>query len=77
MGSHSSELVDGESEPIMLILPTELEAAVLSLTPMAGHVECMPMLGESMAIELELDRPLREGIIMPFWVIVGDESGED
>jgi hypothetical protein len=76
-GSHSSELDEDDSDASMLMLPTELDAAVRSPIPVAGHVECMPMLGESTLMELELERPLRDGIIMPFCVIVGEESGDD
>jgi hypothetical protein len=57
----------------MFILPTELEAAVLS--PLLLHPPCMLMLGEF--ISIEFDRGLRCGIFMPFCVIVGDESGDD
>lgn len=71
-GSTSSDELLDSSDPIMLMLPTELEAAVLS--PLL-HPPCMLTLGEFMSIEFE--RGLREGILMPFCVIVGDESGED
>lgn len=56
----------------MLMLPMELEAAVLSPLP---HALCMFTFGEFMSIEF--DRGLRDGILMPFCVIVGDESGDD
>lgn len=71
-GSTSSEELLESSEPIMLMLPTELDGAVLSpwLQP-----PCMLTLGESSSIELE--RGFRGGILMPFCVIVGEESGED
>lgn len=71
MGSPSSDELLESSEPSILILPTELEAAVLSPFP---HM-CMPALAESRIIELP--RGLREGIIIPFCVIVGEESGEE
>jgi hypothetical protein len=74
MGS-SSELLLEDSEPSMLQLPTELEAAVLSPLPAAAHAEVACMFGESITSDME--RRFRDGIIMPFWVIVGDESGED
>lgn len=71
-GSISSEELLESSDPIMLILPTELDAAILSpwLQPPA-----MCTLGDS--INMELERGFREGIFMPFCVIVGEESGED
>lgn len=53
------------------MLPTELEAAVLSPFP---HIACMRL---GLSITMELPRGFREGIIMPFCVIVGDESGDD
>jgi hypothetical protein len=71
-GSTSSDELLDSSDPIMLMLPTELDAAVLSPLP---QPPCMLILGEFMSIELE--RGLRDGILMPFCVIVGDESGED
>lgn len=72
IGSPSSELLLVSSEPSMFMLPTELDAAVLSPVPQA---ECMFTFGESRTIELP--RGFRDGIIMPFCVIVGEESGED
>ena len=71
-GSTSSDELLESSEPIMLMLPTELDAAVLSPLP---HPLCMFTLGEFMIIEF--DRGFRDGMLMPFWVIVGDESGDD
>lgn len=71
IGSPSSDPLLESSDPSMLMLPTELDAPVLSPFP---HM-CRPILGESNTIEFP--RGLREGIIMPFWVMVGDESGED
>lgn len=72
-GSISSEELLESSDPSMLMLPTELEAAVLS--PWCQAV-CITELGESRTI-MELERGLFEGILMLFWVMVGDESGED
>lgn len=72
MGSPSSDALLESSDPSMLILPTELDAAVV--LPPFPHV-CRPTLGESRT--MELPRGLRDGIIMPFCVIVGDESGDD
>jgi hypothetical protein len=72
MGSPSSDSLLESSDPSMLMLPTELDAAVV-LSP-CPHA-CRPMLGESSTIEFP--RGLRDGIIMPFCVIVGDESGDD
>lgn len=71
IGSPSSDELLEASEPSMLMLPTELDGATLSPCP---HI-CRPTLGES--ITIEFPRGLREGIIMPFCVIVGEESGED
>lgn len=71
-GSTSSDELLDSSEPIMLMLPTELEGAVLSPFP---HPLCMFTFGEFMSIEF--DRGLRDGMLMPFCVIVGDESGDD
>lgn len=71
IGSPSSDPLLESSDPSMLMLPTELEAAILSLFP---HI-CMLILGESST--MEFPRGLREGIIMPFCVIVGEESGDD
>jgi hypothetical protein len=71
-GSTSSEELLDSSEPIMLMLPTELDGAVLSPAP---HAPCMFTLGESSSVELERGR--FDGILMPFCVSVGDESGDD
>lgn len=71
-GSSSSEELLESSDPSMLMLPTELEGAVL---PPLLHALCMLMLGESIIIEFA--RGFLEGILIPFWVMVGDESGED
>lgn len=57
----------------MLMLPTELEGAVLS--PWLHPLPCMLTLGDSISIELE--RGFRGGILMPFCVMVGEESGDD
>jgi hypothetical protein len=54
------------------MLPTELEAAALS--PLF-QPPCMFTFGEF--INMEFDRGFREGILIPFCVIVGEESGED
>lgn len=70
IGSSSSEELLESSEPIMLMLPTELEGAVLPPLLQA------PILGESPMI-MEFARGRREGIFIPFWVIVGEESGDD
>lgn len=71
-GSISSDELLESSDPSILMLPTELDAAVLSplLQP-----PCMFTLGESSTIELE--RGFLGGILIPFCVIVGEESGED
>lgn len=74
IGSPSSELLLESSDPSMLMLPTELEAAILSPLPFA-HVERMFTLGESRIMELA--RGFFDGIIIPFWVMVGEESGDD
>jgi hypothetical protein len=71
--SSSDELLES-SDPSMLMLPTELDAAVLSPLPFPQAL-CMLMLGESRIIELA--RGLPAGIFIPFCVIVGDESGDD
>jgi hypothetical protein len=82
IGSPSSEELDESSEPSMFIEPTELEAAVLSPLPLPlplpfplPHVECVLTFGLSRIMLFALC--LLEGIIMPFCVIVGDESGDD
>jgi hypothetical protein len=67
----SEELLDS-SDPSMLILPIELEAAVLS--PLL-HPPCMFTFGEFIIMEFE--RGFRDGILIPFCVIVGEESGDD
>jgi len=72
IGSPSSDSLLESSVPSMFMLPTELDAAVLSPFP---HAPCMFTLGESIAIEFP--RGFLDGIIMPFCVIVGEESGED
>lgn len=72
IGSSSSEELLDSSEPSILMLPIELEAAVLS--PVL-HPLCTLTFGECMSIEF--DRGFRGGILIPFCVIVGDESGED
>lgn len=71
-GSISPEELLESSDPSMLMLPTELEAAVLS--PLF-HPPCMFTFGESSNIEF--DRGFLGGILIPFCVIVGDESGDD
>lgn len=71
IGSPSSEVLLESSDPSILMLPTELEAAVLSPAP---HAACMFTFGESNTMEFPLGFL---GIIMPFCVIVGEESGED
>lgn len=71
-GSISSDELLESSDPSMLMLPTELEAAVLSPLP---HPPCMFTFGESSNIEFE--RGFLGGILIPFCVIVGEESGED
>jgi hypothetical protein len=77
MESSSSELLESESEASIFMLPSEEETAVLS-APWPPH----PMLGifgESRFIELRALR-LRyrlKGIGMPFWLMVGEESGVD
>jgi len=58
----------------MLILPTELDTFDLSVTS-GGHPIVGPRFGESNIIELI--EPFLEGIAMLFWVIIGDESGDD
>jgi hypothetical protein len=74
IGSPSSEELEESSEPSMFIEPTELEAAVLSPLPLP-HVECVLTFGLSRIMLFALC--LLEGIIMPFCVIVGEESGDD
>jgi hypothetical protein len=71
-GSTSSEELLDSSEPIMLMLPMELDGAILSPAP---HTPCIFTFGELGSIEL--DRGRFDGILMPFCVSVGDESGED
>jgi hypothetical protein len=71
-GSISSEELLDSSDPSILMLPTELDAPVLSPLP---HPPCMLTFGEF--INIELERGLRDGILIPFCVIVGDESGDD
>lgn len=71
-GSSSSEELLESSDPSMLMLPTELEGAVL---PPWLQALCKLMLGKSIIIELE--RGFFKGILMPFCVIVGEESGDD
>lgn len=70
--SASSDELFESSEPSMFMLPTELEAPVLSpwLQP-----PCMFTLGDSSNMEFE--RGFRGGILIPFCVMVGEESGED
>lgn len=70
IGSRSSEELLESSEPNMLMLPTELEGAVLPPLLQA------PILGESPMI-IEFARGFLVGILIPFCVIVGEESGED
>jgi hypothetical protein len=70
IASPSSELLL-ESASSMFTLPNELEGAVRSPLLMP-HIPC-PTLGESMSMELAR---VFLGIIMPFCVIVGDESGD-
>jgi hypothetical protein len=71
-GSTSSDELLESSDPSILMLPTELDAAVLSpwLQP-----PCILTFGESISIEFE--RGFLGGILMPFCVMVGEESGED
>jgi hypothetical protein len=69
-GSTSSEELLDSSDPSILMLPTELDAAVLSLL----HPPCICTFGEFIIIEFVR---FREGILIPFCVIVGDESGDD
>ncbi|KAK4999466.1 hypothetical protein LTR60_007581, partial [Cryomyces antarcticus] len=59
----------------MLTLPTELETPVLSMFGRAGQATVDPKFGESSI--MEFIEAFREGIIMPFCVIVGEESGDD
>lgn len=73
IGSISSEELLESSEPSMLMLPTELDGAVL---PPLLHAEYPFMLGDSPII-IEFARGFLEGILIPFCVIVGEESGED
>lgn len=54
------------------MLPTELEGAVL---PPLLQAPCELIFGESIIIELA--RGFLEGILIPFCVIVGEESGDD
>lgn len=75
IGSSSSESVSDDSEPSMFMLPSELDTTLLSVWCMPGQRVWSLLCGESRAKEVRLLR--RWGIIMPFWVIVGEESGED
>jgi hypothetical protein len=70
-GSISSEELLDSSDPSMLMLPIELDAAILS--PLF-HPPCMFTFGEFIIIEFVR---FRDGILIPFCVIVGDESGDD
>jgi hypothetical protein len=73
MGSISSSLSLDESEPSMFTLPSELDTTLRSDVP--GKVVQGVNWGGSNAMEL-MDI-FRLGIIIPFCVTVGDESGED
>lgn len=71
IGSPSSELLLDSAN--MFMLPTELDAPALSPFPIPHKFWLI--LGESRFIEF--GRFPLPGIIMPpFWVMVGDESGE-
>jgi hypothetical protein len=71
-GSISSDELLESSEPSMLMLPTELDGPVL---PPLLQPPWELTLGDSIIIELA--RGLLEGILIPFCVIVGEESGDD
>lgn len=57
------------------MLPTELDTADRSLLLSIGQFAAGAKLGESSIIELT--EALREGMPMPFCVIMGEESGDD
>lgn len=61
----------------MLTLPTELDTAdrSLRLTLICGQFAPGTRLGESSI--MELTDALREGMPIPFWVMMGEESGDD
>ena len=64
IGSPSSELLLEDSEPSILMLPSELDAAVRSPLPNADQIELEFRFGESKTSELDL--PFLGGIIIPF-----------
>lgn len=57
------------------MLPTELDTADRSVVLSIGQFEAGIKLGESSIIEVT--DALREGMPMPFCVIMGEESGDD
>lgn len=61
----------------MLTLPTELETVDRSLRLICGQVVPGPKLGESSI--MELIEAFLEGMpmVIPLWVMMGEESGED
>jgi hypothetical protein len=73
MGSSSSSESLVESLSIIFTLPSELEMTLRSEAEGAPVLHC-PNVGGSIAIALTLI--FLPGIIMPFCVIVGEESGE-
>lgn len=75
MRSSSEESLLPESEPSIFTLPTEEDMADRSGLPMLGQLELGPRPGESSIIEPT--EALRDGIIMPLCVIIGEESGDD
>ena len=78
-----SSLSDEElpvSYSIMLILPTELDMAGLSVFAIVDQRELVTLIGESGAWDVFgvlLKRPFLGGIIIPRPPIIGEESGED
>lgn len=72
--SSSSDSLLPDGDPNMFTLPSELDTFDLSVVN-GGHPMAGPRFGESSIIELI--EPFREGIAILFWVIIGDESGED
>lgn len=71
--SSLSELPVGD--PSMLILPTELDSPDFSVFMNMGQLPLGPRFGLSSIMLLTL--PLREGIAMLFWVMIGELSGDD
>ena len=73
LSSSDSLLPDGEASA--WTLPNEPDIAAFSGMPANVHPVTGPRLGESSIIELI--EPLRDGIAILFWVMIGEESGDD